>query len=177
MPEVTFVIGAVATGKSCFVERMLQREPEMECLDVYDYQRRVYAEEGYGRFVPMGEQFRCLAKANTLLLDDILENMEAGYDVIVEQTFYNATRRVPFIDAIRERVPNAFITVYVMCSSDECWEENIKKRGLEDQSQRIMGERENLELPNVSEGFDAVYQVTDGVVEMRMDPPKPGLPE
>ncbi len=41
MPEVTFVIGAVATGKSCFVEQMLQREPEMECLDVYGYQQRV----------------------------------------------------------------------------------------------------------------------------------------
>ncbi len=104
MPEVTFVIGAVATGKSYFVEQMLQREPEMECLDVYDYQQRVYEKEGYGRVVPMGEQRRCLEKANALLLDDILENMGTGYDVIVE---------------------------------------NIKKRGLEAQLQRIMGEQED----------------------------------
>ncbi len=125
----------------------------------------------------MGEQFRCLAKANALLLDDILENMEAGCHVIVEQTLYKAKRRVPYIDAIRERFPNAFITVYVMCPSDERWKENIKKRGMETQSQRIRGEREDLEFPNVSEGFDVIYQVTDGVAEPRMDPPKPGLPE
>lgn len=177
MPEVTFVIGAVATGKSCFIEQMLQREPQMERLDIYDYQQRVYEEEGYGRFVPFGERFRCLTRANALLLEDVLEKLEAGRNVIVEQTFYKAKRRIAYIDAIRERFPDAFITVYVMCPGDERWRENIKKRDLEAQTQRIMGEREDMEYPNVSEGISAIFQVTDAGIEPRMEPPKPELPE
>lgn len=176
MPEVTFVIGPVATGKSHFIGQMLQRE-QLEWLDVYEYQQRVYQEEGYQNFVPFWDERHCLAKANALLLEDILENLDAGYDVIVEQTFYKAKRRIVYIDAIRERFPNAFITVYVMRPGDERWEENIKKRGLEKQTQRIMGERAALEFPNVSEGFDAIYQVTNGVTESRLDPPEPELPE
>lgn len=176
MPEVTFVIGPVATGKSHFIGQLLQRE-QMEWLDVYEYQQRVYQEEGYPNFVPFWEERRCLAKANALLLEDILENLDAGYDVIVEQTFYKAKRRIAYIDAIRERFPGTFITVYVMCPSDECWCENIKKRGLEDRAQSIMDLREEVEFPNVSEGFDAIYQVTDGVTESRLDQPEPELPE
>lgn len=175
MPEVTFVIGPVATGKSHFIGQLLQRE-QMEWLDVYKYQQRVYQEEGYPNFVPFWEERRCLAKANALLLEDILENLDAGYDVIVEQTFYKAKRRIAYIDAIREQFPGTFITVYVMCPSDECWRENIRKRGLENRTQSIMDLREEVEFPNVSEGFDAIYQVTDGVAESRLDPPEPELP-
>ncbi len=176
MTKVIFVIGPAAIGKSCFIEQMLQREPQMERLDVYGYQQRVYEEAGYGRFVPLGEQFRCLAKANALLLDDILEKLEAGCDVVVEQTFYKAKRRIAYIDVIRERFPDAFIAVYVMSPSDERWRENLKKRGLEGHLRRLSEERDDMEFPNVSEGFDAIYQVTDDVAEPRLDPPKPELP-
>ncbi len=175
MPELTFVIGAVATGKTCFAEQMLQRE-HMEYLDIYDYQQRVHHEEEYGKFVPLGEPFWYLAQANDLLLEDVLKKLEAGRDVILEQTHYKAKRRIMYIDAIKARFPDVSIAVYVMCPSDERWKENIKKRELENQSQCIMEERDELEFPNVSEGFDAIYQVTDDGVELRMDPPKPELP-
>ncbi len=102
--------------------------------------------------------------------------MEAGCDVIVEQTLYKAKRRVPYIDAIRERFPDAFIAVYVMCPSDERWQEKLKKRGLEGHLRRLSEERDDMEFPNVSEGFDAIYQVTGDVTKPRLDPPKPELP-
>ncbi len=176
MTKVIFVIGLVAAGKSYFIDRLLQREPQMERLDVYSYQRLTFEEAGYERIAPLEELFQHLAKANAMLLDDILEKLEAGRDVVVEQTFYKAKRRITYIDAIRERFPDAWIAVYVLCPSDERWRENIKKRGLEGDLQRIIEERDDMEFPNVSEGFDAIYQVTDGVAEPRLDPPKPELP-
>lgn len=48
---------------------------------------------------------------------------------------------------------------------------------METQPQRIMGEWDEIEFPNVSEGFDAIYQVTDDRVGLRMDPPRPELPD
>jgi len=75
MPKVIFVIGVVATGKSCFAKQMLQRE-HMEYLDIYDYQQHACHEEEYGKFIPLVEPFCYLTRANALLIDDILENME-----------------------------------------------------------------------------------------------------
>lgn len=100
MLKVIFVIGAVATGKSCFAKQMLQRE-HVEYLDIYDYQQHAYHEEEYGKFIPLGEPFWYLVWAIALLLEDILKKLEAGRDVILEQTRYKAKRRIMYIDTMK----------------------------------------------------------------------------
>ncbi len=46
MPKLTFVIGANATGKSYFIQQKYADNAEIDILDIYDYQQRVYDEEG-----------------------------------------------------------------------------------------------------------------------------------
>lgn len=176
MPKLTLVIGTVATGKSYYIEKILRPSPQVDVLDIYDYQERVYHEHGVGDKSPIHEQFRCLMDANNLLLDDILKRLAAGCDVVAEQTFYKAKRRITYIDAIR-KIPDATIEVYVMSPSESLWRSNLKEREMEDCFQRIQRERAAIEFPNVSEGFDAIYEVIDGEARLRMDTPRPEILE
>lgn len=129
----------------------------------------MYAEEGYGKYVPFGEQIWRLMRANTLLMEDIQERLAADREVVVEQTFCKAERRIVYIDEIRSSFPDAFIAVYVMCPNDELWQSNIRKRELERDFPQIREARNEIEFPNVSEGFNAIYQVMDGMAELRRE--------
>ncbi len=175
MAKVTFVIGATAAGKTHFINETFDRS-QVDCLNVYDYQQRVYAERGYENHIPFGDLFRCLMRANILLLEDILSRLASDREVVVEQTFYKAKRRIAYIDEIRCRFPETCITVYVMCPSDALWLSNLKNRDMERDFQQVRADRDGIEFPNVSEGFNAIYQVLDGRAELRMDPPQPNLP-
>lgn len=53
----------------------------------------------------------------------------------------------------------------------------MKKRELEDCFQRFQRERSTIEFPNMSEGFDAIYEVIDGEARLRMDTPRPEILE
>ena len=175
MPKVTFVIGATATGKTYFIQHNYQ-EKEIDILNVYDYQQRVYEEEGFVDAIPVGEHFRCLMRANMLLLDDIVEKLTQGLDVIVEQTFYKAKRRISYIDKIRT-IPGVTIEIYVMCPSEALWKSNIQKRKLEGNMAYYQDIAKEIEFPNVAEGIDAIYEVVDGEVRLRMDSPRPEIAE
>lgn len=175
MPKLTFVMGATATGKTHFIERNYGQK-DVEILNVYDYQQRVYDEEGIGDAIPLGMQFRCLMRANSLLLDDIVEKLTQGRDIVVEQTFYKAKRRVAYIDEVR-KIPDVIIEVYVISPSDALFYSNIEKRGLEGRFEGYKGMIKEIEFPNVAEGIDAIYEVVDGKVRLRMDPPRPEILE
>ena len=170
MPKLTFVIGATASGKTYFINQNYGQK-DVEILNVYDYQQRVYDEEGIEDSIPIGMQFRCLMRANSLLLYDIVERLNQGRDIVVEQTFYKAKRRIAYIDEVR-KIPDVTIEMYVMCPSDTLWESNLQKRNLKGRFEEYKEIAIEIEFPNVEEGIDAIYEVVDGEVRLRMDPPR-----
>lgn len=176
MPKLIFVIGANATGKTHFIRQRFSGKG-MTCFNIYDYQQRVYREEGVGEFVPMGAQFRYLMRANQMLLADVKEALTRDEDVVVEHTLYMAKRRIAYIDVLRKEVRDLTIDVYVMCPSDAQWEANAVSRGAADHFQRFKSEADILEFPNSSEGIDAIYEVMDGEIKLRIDPPRPEIYE
>ena len=175
MQKVIFVIGATATGKSYFIEKNY-RGQDVDILNVYDYQQRAYDEAGFGDAIPFGAQFRCLYAANDMLLKDIIEKISQGRNVVVEQTFYKAKRRIAYIDEIR-KVADVDIEVYVMCPSDSRWQANLQKRNLNGSFQTYKSITDEMEFPNVAEGIDRIYEVVDGNAVLRMDLPRPEILE
>lgn len=175
MQKLIFVIGATATGKTYFIDQNY-KDKDVDILNVYDYQQRAYDEAGFGESIPFGAQFRCLMKANNMLLDDIIEKLSQGRDVVVEQTFYKAKRRIAYIDEIR-KAADVTIEMYVMSPGDALWKSNIEKRNLEGRFQSYKEAANEIEFPNISEGIDAIYEVTDGEIVLRMEPPKPEIVE
>ena len=97
MQKLTFVIGANAAGKTYFIEHHLASEKAV-VLNIYDYQQKVYDEHGNKERITFEEQFRCLKKANEKHLHDIINELKQGNDVIAEQTFFKAKRRIAYID-------------------------------------------------------------------------------
>ena len=154
MSKVSFVIGAMASGKTHFIKHFFAYK-DVDVLNIFDYQQKAYKESGFGEMMPIGVQFRCLMKANDMLLNDIIEKLKCGRDVVVEQTFFKAKRRIVYVDAIRESV-DAEMEIYVMCPSDERWQKNIRIRNLED------GIKLRIDPP-LDEQFliDARKQITD----------------
>ena len=130
MQKLIFVIGATATGKSHFIEQNYS-DKDVTILNVYDYQQQAYDEAEAAGPISLGEEFRCLYKANDMLLQDIIEKLLQGRNVVVEQTLYKAKRRIAYIDEIR-KVAEVNIEFYVMCPSDLRWKSNLKKRNLSD---------------------------------------------
>ena len=177
--KLSFVIGSAASGKSYFIEHHFA-ESEATVLNVYDYQQKAYDEAGYGQIlsVPFDVEFRILKKANDSHLNDIIEQLKQGKDVIAEQTFFKAKRRIAYIDEIRKAVDNVRIAVYVMQPTDERWAENIKLRKLQGglQHYKQLAEKQ-FEFPNPAEGFDEIFEVIDGEIKLRMDEPKPQIVE
>lgn len=176
MPTLTFVIGANATGKSCFI-RQQYADKKVDMLNVYDYQQRVYLEEGVKDYIPYAVQFRCLMKANSLLLDDILAGLKRGHDMVVEHTLFKAKRRIAYLDKIKAQSPDTAVEVYVMQPTEAFWRSNLQKRGTLGDFQRYKSAEEQIEFPNVTEGFDRIFTVIDGEVKLRMDPPSPHILE
>ena len=175
MNRVSFVMGASASGKTHFIEEFF-KDKEVTILNAYDYQIQVYDEEGYGNFVPMGEQKRCLIIANDRLIKDAIKAVKASKDIVIENTFFKAKRRISYIDEIRKN-GDVKIDVYVMSPGDDRWKANIVKRELDDDLSYYKRMAQNIEFPNPSEGFDAIYEVTDAGCQMRMDEPRPEIIE
>lgn len=59
-----------------------------------------------------------------------------------------------------------------MQPDDLQWESNLKERKLNEGLQYYKNAAKKLEFPNPAEGIDAVYEVTDGRISLRMDSPK-----
>lgn len=82
---VTFVIGATASGKTTFIQNYFSNNRNTVILNVYDYQQAAYKEAGFGKHIPLGQEFKCLYKANENLLVDIIDTLQKGKSVVVEQ--------------------------------------------------------------------------------------------
>ena len=82
---------AKVSGKTTFIKRRYENHEGVSCLNVWDYQDRAYREAGYLESIPFGASFRCLMKANSELLQDVIEKLKDG-DVVIEQTFFKAKR-------------------------------------------------------------------------------------
>ncbi len=174
MQKVIFVMGATATGKTYFINTHYS-DKDVDILNVYDYQQRAYDEAGFGGRIPLGAEFRCLMKANNMLLTDIIEKLMQGRNVVVEQTFFKAKRRIAYIDEIR-KAANVVIETYVMCPNDALWESNLKKRKIDGRLQRYKEQAANdIEFPNPVEGIDRIYKVVDGEIQLQMNPPRPEI--
>lgn len=176
MQKLSFVIGVTATGKTYFIDHHFADDDSV-VLNIYDYQQKAYDEAGYKDEIPFSAQFRCLKRANDMHLHDIIEALKQGHNVVAEQTFYKAKRRIAYIDEIRKAV-DVKIEVFVMHPSDERWAENLKNRELSGslQSFKTQADRD-MEFPNPAEGFDAIYEVRDDKIILRMDDPKPQIVE
>lgn len=173
MQKLTFVIGANAAGKTYFIEHHLASEKAV-VLDVYDYQQKVYDERGTKELITFEEQFRCLKKANEKHLHDIINELKQGNDVIAEQTFFKAKRRIAYIDEIRKEM-DVKIEVYVMYPSKKRWIENSKKREDIENIEVYENQKKQMEFPNPAEGFDAIFEVVDDEIILRMDDIKPEI--
>ena len=170
MQNLTFIIGATATGKSFFINAnygML----DIDILNVYDYQQLVYDEAGFEDMIPLSAQFRCLMKANDMLLEDIIKRLKMGKNVVVEHTLFKAKRRISYIEKIREAV-DVIIEIYVMSPSESRWRANIENRKLERTFETFKQHADEIEFPNPAEGFDRVYEVVDDVATLRMEEPR-----
>ena len=177
MQKLIFVIGVTATGKTHFIKEHYAGQ-DVETLDVYDYQQRAYDEAGVGASIWTGQQMKCLRQANAQLLEDVLAKLEQGQDVVVEHTLYKAKRRIAYIDEIRKKFGDAVaIVFYVMQPTEERWEANILKRKLPGGVARYKRIAEELEFPNVAEGIDEIYEVVDGEIRARRNPPAPDIVE
>lgn len=64
-----------------------------------------------------------------------------------------------------------------MCPGDSVWETYVTERRLAHSFQRLKTEAEQIEFPNLIEGFDSIYEVVDDVIKLRMDEPKPEIVE
>lgn len=172
---VTFVIGATSSGKTTFIKKRFSNNKNTVILNVYDYQEQAYKEAGFNKHIPFGQAFKCLYKANENLLVDIIDLLQQGKNVVVEQSMYRAKRRIRYIDAIKNALENVNIEVYVMCPSAPVWETYVSKRGLTNSFLRLKNEAEQIEFPNPSEGFDSIYEVVDGDIRLRMDKADPEI--
>lgn len=177
MNKLIFVTGAPATGKTYFINQNYGQH-NFEILNVYDYQQRIYDENGIGNQISSEMHFKCLLQANELLLEDIVKKLTQGRDVVVEQTLYKAKRRIAYIDEIR-KIPDVTIEIeiYVMCPSDELWKLNIKKRKLRGEFEAFKSKAKEIEFPNAAEGFDSIYEVVDGEIKLQIDSPIPEILE
>lgn len=172
---VTFVIGATASGKTTFIQNHFSNKRNTVILNVYDYQQAAYTEAGFSKHIPLGQEFKCLYKANENLLVDIIRALQENKNVVVEQTLYKAKRRIAYIDAIRNSFENIPIEVYVMCPSDAIWEEYINERKLNASVQQLRANANEIEFPNPSEGFDKIYEVINNNIKLRMDELNPKI--
>lgn len=175
MQTLTFVIGATASGKTHFIEQNYG-DKDVDILNIYDYQQKAYEEAGYKDMIPFGADFRCLLRANETHLQDIIEKLKQGRNVVAEQTFFKAKRRIAYIDEIRKNV-EAYIEIYVMRPSEPRWKEYVEKRDLGGKFEYYKQSLAEIEFPNPAEGFDAVYEVQQEAVKLRMEAPKPEILE
>jgi len=170
---VIFVIGANCTGKSRFIEQNFAG-CGYTVLNVCDYQQRTKEDERFQ--CSFSEEY--LYEANELLKADIVDLVRRGQDVVVEQTFFRALRRIDFIEAIREADRDVPVEVYVMTTSDEqLWQICVKREKELDwdskrEYDRIKSEiTEIFEFPNPAEGFSRIYAVSGDDVDERVEDP------
>lgn len=167
---VILVIGPNSSGKSRFIETE-ERFRGFTVINVYDYQKKTEAEKGLSPY----DQ---LYKANELLKSDVVGLVRQHKDVVVEQTFFRALRRLDLLEAIREASQEVPIEIYVMTPSDEQLRRNCLTRDDGDNTkatyayERVKREmKEVFEFPNPAEGYSRIYAVSERGISERRDAP------
>lgn len=170
---VIVVIGANFTGKSFFIERAF-KESGYTILNVRNYQLRTEREKEFQWLSPRGQIYQ----ANELLKSDVVELVRQGKDVVVEQTFFRALRRIDLLEAVRKAAPKVPVEAYVMTPSDERLRENCAIRAAGDSAEaeryfrQIKSQIEaSFEFPNPAEGFSRIYAVSERGPAERNDAP------
>jgi len=174
---VIFVIGANCTGKSRFIEQNFTGRG-YTVLNIYDYQLRTKGDERFQRLLSEDELYQALYQANEQLKADIVDLARRGQDVVVEQTFFRALRRIDFVEAIREAAGDIPVEVYVMTPSDEqLWQNCVEREKELDWDPKREYDRiksqitEIFEFPNPAEGFSRIYAVSGDNAAERMEDP------
>ncbi len=166
MRRLIIVMGVSGAGKTHFVrEHFPQWAPHFE---ISSYQQRLIAEAGNPESMDFLSYYNLLAEANEDILQAVIQALQAGEDVVMEHTLYKAMRRVAYIEAIREAVPEVTIDIYVITPSHERLRANIElsERLESKEYPRILRELETqVEFPNIAEGYAQIYKVTDMGIE------------
>lgn len=160
---VTFVIGASSAGKSFFIGKNFQ-DRGYAILDVFDYQQRAWKLPTPERLSAWGSAYQ----ANKWLEEDIVGLVRQGNNVVVEQTFLRALRRIDCIDAIHKISRYIQCDVYVIMPSEEqLWKNCVKRCGDKEGAAEREFESykrqvaETFEFPDPAEGFSRIFVVSD----------------
>lgn len=168
MPEIIFIIGANAAGKSTYIQKnFLNRNYEI--LDVRDYQQKLYKDPDTRRLSLYDRTWI----AQNQVIDDAIKLLLENKNVVMEHTLFKRKRRITYIDRIKKAAPDTRIEIYVINPSLERWQENAKKRDSSAQTWQL----EEIEFPDSAEDFDAIYEVIDDEIKLHTDKPHPELVE
>lgn len=165
MRRLVIVMGVSGAGKTHFVQ---EHFPQWRQFEISTYQQHLIAEAGNPESMDFLSYYNLLAEANEAILQDVIRALQAGEDVVMEHTLYKAMRRVAYIEAIREAVPEVTIDIYVIIPSHERLRANIElsERLESKEYSRILRELEaQVEFPNIAEGYAKIYKVTDMGIE------------
>ncbi len=170
MQKVIFVIGGTASGKTYFIKQHF-KGTDFARSDIYDFQQQAYEDAGYGKDspVPFFAEFNCLLNAQNMHVQDIIDKLKDGKDIVAEQTLFKAKRRITYLDKIKENVENVRAELYVIIPDDERWDLNCKERQISSYKTYKNQMEQVFEFPNPAEGWDAIYVVKDNEITLKMD--------
>ncbi len=165
MRRLIIVMGVSGAGKTHFVQ---EHFPQWRHFEISTYQQRLIAEAGNPQSMDFLSYYNLLAEANEAISQDVIQALQVGEDVVMEHTLYKSMRRVAYIEAIREAVPEVTIDIYVITPSPERLHVNIEmsERLESEEYPRILRELETqVEFPNIAEGYAKICKVTDTGIE------------
>ena len=161
---LNIVMGVPGSGRTHFIERQFCG---WKHLSVGDYQSRLKKERGNSESEMDFFAYRSLLlRANEEIKNDVLEGLREGCDVVLEHTLYKAKRRIAYIEEFRT-VTDTPINIYVVMPSEKQLRNNLisSPNHCEEEFNRLRREIDDIELPNIAEGYEKIFIVRDGIVE------------
>lgn len=159
---INIVMGISGSGKSKFVQKNF---PEMKHFSIGKIQRELREQKN-----TYNSSTELLIKANDLIEEYVLQIIRAGHDVVMEHTLFKAKRRLRYINAIR-KVTNEPIIIYYLKPTREELNKNLieSEEDIEEYFDFLWSQTEEIETPNLAEGYEHVYIVTEGIVTESFD--------
>ena len=159
---LNIVMGVPGSGRTHFIERQFCG---WKHFSVGDYQSRLKKERGNAEMDSFAYRL-LLLKANEEIKGDVITALREGCDVVLEHTLYKAKRRIAYIDEFRI-VTDTPINIYVVMPSEKQLRNNLisSPNHCEEEFNRLRREMDDIELPNIAEGYEKIFIVRDGIVE------------
>lgn len=156
-------MGVSGSGRTHFIEHNFD---SWKHFSVGDYQRRLREETGDSEKMNFFAYKQLLIKANEKIQEDVIEALKQGENVALEHTYYKAKRRIVYMEEFR-KVTDAPINIYVVMPSEEQFRNNLRSSPKHDEKDfdRLWQEMNEIEMPNIAEGYDKIYIVCDEKVE------------